>query len=64
MGLGEAPGVGNRSRGGALGSEKGGREGAAARRGEPRGRGGLTSKPSSLWREAHRAAGGKVTWSE
>lgn len=59
MGLGETPGVGNRSLGGALGSEKGGREGAAARRGGPRDLGGLASKPSSLWREAHRAAGGK-----
>lgn len=64
MGRGEAPGVGNRSRGGALGSEKGeAGEGAAARR-ESRGAVGLTSKPSSLWREAHRAAGGKVTGSE
>ena len=59
MGLGETPGVGNRSRGGALESEKGGREGAAACREGSTGLGGLASKPSSLWREAHRAAGVK-----
>lgn len=54
MGLEEAPGVGNRSRGGALGSEKGGREGVAARKAGPRGRGGLALKPSSF-------SGGKPT---
>ena len=54
MGLEEAPGVGNRSWGGALGSEKGGREGVAASMAGPRGRGGLASKPSSF-------SGGKPT---
>ena len=45
--------------GGALGSEKRGREGVAARRGGPRGRGGLASKPSCLFGGKPTRAAGK-----
>lgn len=45
--------------GGALGSEKRGREGSAARRGGPRGRGGLASKPSCLFGGKPTRAAGK-----
>lgn len=57
--LREAQGVGNGCRGGALGSEKRGREGAAARRQGPRGRGGLASKPSCLFGGKPTRAAGK-----
>lgn len=59
MGLGEAPGVGNRSREARLG-RRGGREGAAARRGEPRGAvGDLEAQQPLAGSPPHRAAGGK-----